>query len=48
MMKLTYRDYWFFLDRRHVTVRAISHEAALADIHQAFGEDVRIITWGMC
>ena len=46
-MKLTYRNYWFLIERRHVTVRAIDSDAALADLRAAYGDDVRVITWGM-
>lgn len=50
MMKLEYYDYWFMLrgECRPITlmVRAISLDAARADIRAAYGEDVEIITCG--
>lgn len=51
MVKLEYHDYWFMLRGKRpitLTVRAISLDAARADIRAAYGEDVEIVTCVRC
>lgn len=53
-MKITYSTYWALLDLGpdrqplYTKSKACDKDAFFADIKDAYGDDIRIIIWGLC